>query len=207
ITKNTIHLRQCHDCRWASKQFRRFSRTSRANAKEARVNSNSLRNPVLTPERRCQSIDEAPGWIVSSAQVPSYTLAIPCRKFRAWRIEQVDADALTRLAFPLSAARMIIKAHALIGPCPHVDNAEGRRPGRPPLGNHGIHDGNLISPHFSPIDPERAGEQQPSKLETHGANSATRLRCTEIFMLAQTGQFAFACGLGVAHDLPVVVLP
>jgi hypothetical protein len=26
-------------------------------------------------------------------------------------------------------------------------------------------------------------------------------------MLAQTGEFAFACGLGVAHDLPIVVLP
>jgi hypothetical protein len=62
------------------------------------------------------------------AQVLSYTLAIPSRKFRAWRIEQVDADALTRLAFPLSAAGMIVKAHALIGPCPHVDNAEDRRP-------------------------------------------------------------------------------
>src|SRR5262249_36937195 len=178
----------------------------RANAKTARVNSNSLRNPVLTA-RRWRSIDEAPGWIVFLAQVLSYTLAIRCRKFRAWRIEQVDADALTRLAFPLSAAGMIVKAHALIGACPHVDNAEGRRPGRPPLGNHGIHDGDLIRPHFSPIDSKRAGVQQASKLETHGANSATRLRCTEIFMLAQTGQFAFARVLGVAHDLPVVVLP
>jgi len=110
-----------------------FFQNQSCERKAARVNSNSLRNPVLTAGRRCQSIDEAPGWIVSLAQVLSYTLAIRCRKFRAWRIEQVDADALTRLAFPLSAAGMIVKAHALIGACPHVDNAEGRRPGRPPL--------------------------------------------------------------------------
>jgi hypothetical protein len=62
------------------------------------------------------------------AQVLSDTLAISCRKFPAWRIEQVDADAFTRLAFPVSAARMIIKAHALIGACSHVDNAEDHPP-------------------------------------------------------------------------------
>src|SRR5262249_48037944 len=113
----------------------------------------------------------------------------------------------TGLAFPISAAGMIVKAHPLIRACPHVDNAEGRRPGWPPLGNHGIHDGNLIGPNFCSIDPKRAGKQQASKLETHGAHSATRLRGAEVLVLAQTGELALARGLCILHDFPIVVLP
>jgi hypothetical protein len=45
----------------------------------------SIRNPASLAHADASSIDEAPGWIVSLAQVLSYTLAIPCRKFRAWR--------------------------------------------------------------------------------------------------------------------------
>src|SRR5262252_944770 len=80
-----------------------------------------------------RSTDEASRRIVFLAQFLSHALAIFCRKFRAWRIKQVDTDALTLLPLPVSAAGMIVETHPLIGARPHIDNAEDRRPGWPAL--------------------------------------------------------------------------
>src|SRR6516165_7724495 len=99
-----------------------------------------------------RSTDEAPRRIVFLAQFLSHALAILCRKFRAGRIKQVDADALTLLPLPVSAAGMIVETHPLIGTGPHVDNAEDWRPGWATLSDHGIHDWNLIGTDFGRID-------------------------------------------------------
>src|SRR5262245_23098792 len=59
-----------------------------------------------------RSTDEASRRIVFLAQFLSHALAIFCRKFRAWRIKQVDTDALTLLPLPVSAAGMIVETHS-----------------------------------------------------------------------------------------------
>src|SRR5262249_39476255 len=114
-----------------------------------------------------RSTDEASRRIVFLAQLLSHTLAILSRKFRAWRVKQIAADAPARLPLPVSAAGMIVETYSLIGARPHIDNAEDRRPEWPALGNHGIYDRNLIGADFGRIDLKGAGEQQASEFEAH----------------------------------------
>jgi hypothetical protein len=98
-------------------------------------------------------------------------LAVRSSMFRARRVEQIYAERLADLRPPILAARVVGKTHPFIGACPHIDDAENRRPRLASLGDDRKDDRDLIGSYFGRGNGKRSGEQITRELKTHPANT------------------------------------